>query len=74
MNDLVKSVRATGGIGVVASSFLKIRKPRQAGEESKIVFVSPLLGQGQHIGPDRRTSSLQRYLRDLIHTDRAKPS
>jgi glutathione-independent formaldehyde dehydrogenase len=77
MNDLVKSVRATGGIGVVG-----VFIPEDPGssdklaKEGKIVFdFGHFWFKGQHIGTGQaNVKAYNRYLRNLIHTDRAKPS
>jgi threonine dehydrogenase-like Zn-dependent dehydrogenase len=77
MNDLVKSVRATGGIGVIGV-FLPL-DPKAADKLAKlgkIVFDFGLFwSKGQHIATGQaNVKAYNRYLRNLIHTDRAKPS
>lgn len=77
MNDLVKSVRFTGGIGVVG-----IFLPQDPGgadklaKEGEIAFDMGLFWfKGQHIGTGQaNVKHYNRHLRDLIHTGRAKPS
>ena len=77
MNDLVKSVRATGGIGV-AGVFVPEDpgSPDALAKEGKIVFDFGLFwSKGQRIATGQaNVKAYNRYLRDLIHADRAKPS
>jgi glutathione-independent formaldehyde dehydrogenase len=77
MNDLVKSVRATAGIGVVG-----VFVPEDPGaadklaREGKIVFdFGKFFEKGLHMGTGQaNVKAYNRYLRDLIHQGRAKPS
>ncbi|MDB6121731.1 MAG: zinc-binding dehydrogenase family protein [Pedosphaera sp.] len=77
MNDLVKSVRPTGGIGVVG--VFVPEDPGAADElakKGKIAFdFGKFFEKGQHMGTGQaNVKAYNRYLRDLIHEDRAKPS
>ena len=77
MNDLVKSVRATGGIGVVGMFVpLDPGSEDELAQEGKIVFDFGLFwSKGLHIGTGQaNVKAYNRYLRNLIHKDRAKPS
>ena len=77
MNDLVKSVRPTGGIGVVG-----VFVPADPGGPDKLAKVGKMafdFGQfwmkGQHIGTGQaNVKSYNRYLCNLIHEGRANPS
>ena len=77
MNDLVKSVRFTGGIGVVG-----IFLPQDPGgadklaKEGEIAFDMGLFWfKGQKVGTGQANiKHYNRHLRNLIHTGRAKPS
>jgi threonine dehydrogenase-like Zn-dependent dehydrogenase len=77
MNDLVKSVRATGGIGVVGV-FLPLDpgSSDKLAKKGEIVFDFGLFWvKGQRIATGQaNVKAYNRYLRDLIHADRAKPS
>jgi threonine dehydrogenase-like Zn-dependent dehydrogenase len=77
MNALVEVVRPTGGIGVVgvfvpedpgAADDLA-KKGRMAFDFGKFFFKGQSMGTGQ-----ANVKNYNRYLRDLIHHDRAKPS
>lgn len=77
MNDLVKSVRATGGIGVVGV-FVPL-DPKAADKLAKVGKIAFDFGlfwsKGQRIGTGQaNVKAYNRYLRNLIHKDRAKPS
>lgn len=77
MNDLVKSVRATGGIGVVGV-FVE-EDPGGADELAKKGQIAFDLGafftKGQHMGTGQaNVKAYNRYLRDLIHAESTKPS
>lgn len=77
MNDLVKSVRPTGGIGVVG--VFTPEDPHGADELAKHGQIAFSLGEffskGQHMGTGQaNVKSYNRYLCDLIHHGRAKPS
>ena len=77
MNDLVKSVRATGGIGVVGVFIPEDPgSPDKLAKKGKIVFdFGHFWFKGQHIGTGQaNVKAYNRFLRDLIHADRAKPS
>jgi threonine dehydrogenase-like Zn-dependent dehydrogenase len=77
MNNLVRSVKFTGGIGVVG-----LFVPRDPGspdplyKQGEIVFDIGLLWfKGQHIGTGQaNVKAYNRHLRDLIHVGKAKPS
>lgn len=77
MNNIVASVRPTGGIGVVGL-FL----PQDPGgqdelaKQGEIVFdIGKFWLKGQHIGTGQaNVKAYNRQLRDLIHAGRAKPS
>ncbi len=77
MNDLVKSVRATGGIGVVG-----VFVPLDPGAEDKLAKVGKIIfdfglfwSKGQRIGTGQaNVKAYNRHLRNLIHKERAKPS
>lgn len=77
MNDLVKSVRPTGGIGVVG--VFVSEDPGGAdklAKEGKLAFdFGMFFEKGQHMGTGQaNVKAYNRYLRDLIHRERAKPS
>ena len=77
MNDLVKSVRATGGIGVVGV-FVPL-DPKAADKLAKVGKIAFDFGlfwsKGQRIGTGQaNVKAYNRNLRNLIHQDRAKPS
>jgi glutathione-independent formaldehyde dehydrogenase len=77
MNDLVKSVRATGGIGVVG-----VFVPEDPGaadplaKEGKMAFdFGNFFTKGQFMGTGQcNVKAYNRFLCDLIHAERAKPS
>ncbi|TWF95960.1 glutathione-independent formaldehyde dehydrogenase [Saccharopolyspora dendranthemae] len=77
MNNLVGSVRFTGGIGVVG-----IFLPADPGSQDEmqrngqIAFdMGTFWFKGQKVGTGQaNVKHYNRYLRDLIHEDRAKPS
>ena len=77
INALVKSVRATGGIGVVG-----VFLPQDPGAEDKLAKRGEIpfdwgtfWVKGQHIGTGQApVKAYNRQLRNLIHTGRAKPS
>ena len=77
MNNLVKSVKFTGGIGVVGI-FLPQDPggPDQMSKQGEIPFDMGLFWlKGQHIGTGQaNVKDYNRQLRDLIHADKAKPS
>ena len=77
MNDLVKSVRATGGIGVVGVFIpLDPGSPDKLAKEGKIVFdLGQFWSKGQQIGTGQaNVKAYNRQLCELIHAGRAKPS
>ncbi|MBL9166253.1 MAG: glutathione-independent formaldehyde dehydrogenase [Verrucomicrobiales bacterium] len=77
MNDLVKSVRATGGIGVVGVFVPEDPKcPDELGKEGKLAFDFGLFwSKGQKVGTGQaNVKAYNRYLGELIHAGRAKPS
>ncbi|HVW22062.1 MAG TPA: glutathione-independent formaldehyde dehydrogenase [Opitutaceae bacterium] len=77
MNDLVKSVRATGGLGVVG-----VFTPEDPGgadalaKKGEIAFdLGAFFSKGLHMGTGQcNVKSYNRQLRDLIHAGRAQPS
>jgi threonine dehydrogenase-like Zn-dependent dehydrogenase len=77
MNNLVKSVRFTGGIGVVG-----VYIPQDPGspdpmyKQGKISFDMGLFWfKGQHIATGQaNVKAYNRHLRDLIHAGKAHPS
>lgn len=77
MNNLVKSVKFTGGIGVVGI-FLPQDPggPDQLSKQGEIPFDMGLFWiKGQHIGTGQaNVKDYNRQLRDLIHAGKAKPS
>src|SRR4051812_24993925 len=77
MNDLVKSVRPTGGIGVVGVFVSEDPGAKdELAREGKIAFdFGTFFEKGQHMGTGQaNVKAYNRHLRDLIHADRAKPS
>jgi threonine dehydrogenase-like Zn-dependent dehydrogenase len=77
MNDLVKTVRATGGIGVVG--VFVSEDPGAADDlakEGKIAFdFGTFFEKGLRMGTGQaNVKAYNRYLRELIHADRARPS
>ena len=77
MNNLVKTVRATGGIGVVGVFIAK--DPGGADELAKKGQIAFDFGnfwmKGQHIATGQaNVKAYNRQLRDLIAADKAKPS
>jgi threonine dehydrogenase-like Zn-dependent dehydrogenase len=77
MNDLVKSVRPSGGIGVVGVFVAEDPKGAdKLAKKGQIAFdLGEFFGKGQHMGTGQaNVKAYNRYLRNLIHTDRAKPS
>jgi len=77
MNNLVRSVQATGGIGVVGvfvpedpgATDTLAKKGQIAFDNGQFWFKGHHMGTGQ-----ANVKAYNRYLRDLIHADRAKPS
>ena len=77
MNDLVKSVKFTGGIGVVGVFVPQDPEPQDPlYKNGEIVFDHGLFWfKGQHIGTGQcNVKAYNRQLRDLIARGRAKPS
>jgi threonine dehydrogenase-like Zn-dependent dehydrogenase len=77
MNNLVRSVKFTGGIGVVGVFIPKDPgAPDELEKNGQIVFDWGLSWtKGQHIGSGQcNVKAYNRELRDLIHAGRAKPS
>jgi len=77
MNDLVKSVKFTGGIGVVGVFVPEDPAPQDPlYKQGEIVFDYGLCWfKGQTIGTGQcNVKAYNRQLRDLISTGRAKPS
>jgi glutathione-independent formaldehyde dehydrogenase len=77
MNDLVASVRATGGIGVVGVFVPEDPKsPDELMQEGKIAFdIGNFFAKGLSLGSGQ--ANVKRYnreLRDLIHAGKATPS
>ncbi len=77
MNNLVGSVRATGGIGVVGV-FIPVdpKAEDKLQKQGKIVFDwGQFWFKGQRLATGQaNVKAYNRYLRDLIHADKAKPS
>lgn len=77
INALVKSVRATGGIGVVG-----VFLPQDPGADDKLAKEGEIpfdwgtfWVKGQHIGTGQApVKAYNRHLRNLIHVGKAKPS
>lgn len=77
MNNLVKSVRATGGIGAVGVFMPQDPGgPDKLAKQGQIAFDWGLFWfKGQRVGTGQaNVKAYNRYLRDLIHEGRAKPS
>ncbi|HWD18803.1 MAG TPA: glutathione-independent formaldehyde dehydrogenase [Verrucomicrobiae bacterium] len=77
MNDLVKSVRPSGGIGVVGVFVPEDPKGAdKLAKEGKIAFdLGNFFTKGLHMGSGQaNVKAYNRYLCNLIHADRAKPS
>jgi threonine dehydrogenase-like Zn-dependent dehydrogenase len=77
LNDLVKCVRATGGLGVVGVFVEEDPKgPDKLEREGKLAFdFGALWAKGLSVGTGQaNVKCYNRYLRDLIHAGRAKPS
>lgn len=76
MNDLVKSVRPTGGIGVVGVFVpLDPGASDKLAKEGKLAFdFGTFWSKGQSIGTGQaNVKAYNRYLRNLIHKGRAHP-
>jgi threonine dehydrogenase-like Zn-dependent dehydrogenase len=77
MNNLVRSVKFTGGIGVVGLFVPNDPgAPDDLAKKGEIVFDMGLYWfKGQRIGSGQcNVKAYNRYLRDLISMNRAKPS
>lgn len=77
MNNLVGSVRPTGGIGVVGIFLPQDPKAEDKLEkQGQIAFdMGNFWFKGQHVGTGQaNVKAYNRQLRNLIHTGRAKPS
>jgi glutathione-independent formaldehyde dehydrogenase len=77
MNNLVNSVRATGGIGVVGVFIPKDPKAHdKLAKKGEIAFdFGNFWFKGQHIGTGQcNVKAYNRKLAELIHMDKAKPS
>jgi glutathione-independent formaldehyde dehydrogenase len=77
MNNLVKSVRPTGGIGVVGVFVPEDpQSPDELGREGQIAFDMGLFfSKGLRMGSGQaNVKAYNRYLRDLIAVGKAKPS
>lgn len=77
LNDLVESVRATGGIGVVGVFVSEDPGSKdQLAQEGKIAFdFGSFFEKGLHMGTGQcNVKAYNRYLMHLIHKDRANPS
>ena len=77
MNDLVKSVRATGGIGVVGVFVSEDPKAAdKLAKKGQIAFdFGEFFEKGQHMGTGQcNVKAYNRYLLELIQAGRAKPS
>jgi threonine dehydrogenase-like Zn-dependent dehydrogenase len=77
MNHLVRSVRATGGLGVVGVFIPQDPgSPDPKAKRGEIEFNMGLFwSKGQTMGPGQaNVKQYNRRLRNLIHTGRARPS
>ena len=77
MNDLVKSVRPTGGLGIVGVFVPEDpESPDKLAKEGKLAFdFGTFWMKGQKMGTGQaNVKAYNRHLRNLIHKDRAKPS
>jgi threonine dehydrogenase-like Zn-dependent dehydrogenase len=77
LNNLVKSVRFTGGIGVVGVFVPEDpHGPDELARQGEVAFDFGLFWfKGQHLGSGQcPVKRYNRHLRNLIHADRAKPS
>jgi threonine dehydrogenase-like Zn-dependent dehydrogenase len=77
MNNLVKSVRATGGIGVVGVFVAEDPKSEdKLMQKGQLAFdFGTMWMKGQHIATGQaNVKAYNRKLRDLIAADKAKPS
>ena len=77
MNALVKSVRPTGGIGVVGVFVPEDKKAAdKLAKKGQIAFdLGEFFSRGQHMGTGQaNVKAYNRFLARLIHAGRAKPS
>jgi threonine dehydrogenase-like Zn-dependent dehydrogenase len=77
MNDLVKSVRPTGAIGIVGVFVPEDPKGAdKLAKKGQIAFdIGEFFEKGLHMGSGQaNVKAYNRYLANLIHTGRAKPS
>jgi glutathione-independent formaldehyde dehydrogenase len=76
LNNLVKSVRATGGIGVVGVFTQDPKSPDPLMKEGEVAFdVATYFEKGFTVGSGQCNVKLyNRRLRELIHKDQAAPS
>jgi glutathione-independent formaldehyde dehydrogenase len=77
MNALVKSVRPTGGLGVVGVFVPEDKKASdKMAKKGQIAFdLGEFFSRGQHMGTGQaNVKAYNRYLARLIHAGRAKPS
>ncbi len=77
MNALVQSVRPTGRIGVVGVFVSEDPGAKdELAKQGRLAFdFGAFFEKGQHIGTGQcNVKAYNRYLRDLIHAERAKPS
>lgn len=77
MNALVKSVRPTGGIGVVGVFVPEDKKGAdKMAKKGQIAFdLGEFFSRGQHMGTGQaNVKAYNRHLAELIHVGRAKPS
>jgi threonine dehydrogenase-like Zn-dependent dehydrogenase len=76
LNKLFKSVRATGGLGIVGVFTQDPKSPDPLLKEGEIALEYPVyFEKGLRMGSGQAdVKRYNRYLRDLIHDDRAAPS
>jgi threonine dehydrogenase-like Zn-dependent dehydrogenase len=77
MNDLVACVRPTGGIGIVGVFVPEDPKGAdKLAKKGQIAFdLGKFFEKGLHMGSGQaNVKAYNRYLSNLIHTDKAKPS
>src|SRR6185312_6855851 len=77
MNALVQSVRPTGGLGIVGVFVEEDPGSKdKLAQKGQIAFdLGAFFGKGQFMGTGQaNVKAYNRYLRDLIHAGRAKPS
>jgi len=76
LNKLFKSVRATGGLGIVGVFTQDPKSPDPLLKEGELALEYPVFFEkGLQMGSGQAdVKRYNRYLRDLIHDDRAAPS